>query len=108
MPAVLDSIAGAGWVRGWLPLLNRFGNSIPPLLLARQVKISQKKKLVLLSSTGLMGVLFLLLASCFARDSIRQATWMPAAFLVIYTLALQKKSAMPPSKDSEGYATRVL
>jgi hypothetical protein len=24
------------------------------------------------------------------------------------TLALQKKSAMPPSKDYEGYATRVL
>jgi hypothetical protein len=24
------------------------------------------------------------------------------------TLALQKKSAMPPSKDNEGYATRVL
>ena len=25
-----------------------------------------------------------------------------------FTLALQKKSAMPPSKDYEGYATRVL
>ena len=29
-------------------------------------------------------------------------------FIDAYTLALQKKSAMPPSKDYEGYATRVL
>jgi serine/threonine protein kinase len=35
-------------------------------------------------------------------DSGRTDIW------VKYTLALQKKSAMPPSKDYEGYATRVL
>jgi hypothetical protein len=29
-------------------------------------------------------------------------------FMEGFTLALQKKSAMPPSKDYEGYATRVL
>ena len=31
MPAVLDSLGGSGWLRGLLPPLNRFGQSIPPL-----------------------------------------------------------------------------
>ena len=29
MPAVMDSISGAGWLRGFLPVLNRFGRSGP-------------------------------------------------------------------------------
>ena len=44
MPAVLDSIGGAGWLRGCLPMLNRFSQSIPPLVLARQIKIMPRKK----------------------------------------------------------------
>ena len=42
IPAVLDSIAGAGWVRGMLPILNRSGYSILPLLLARRVKLARR------------------------------------------------------------------
>ncbi|MGH7200277.1 MAG: hypothetical protein ACREJB_06705, partial [Planctomycetaceae bacterium] len=30
MPAFLDLIAGAGWVRGCLPALNHIGQSLPP------------------------------------------------------------------------------
>lgn len=33
IPAFLDSIAGAGWLRGCLPVLNRFGQSMPPIFL---------------------------------------------------------------------------
>ena len=28
MPAVVDAIGGAGWLRGCLPMLNRFGQSL--------------------------------------------------------------------------------
>jgi hypothetical protein len=37
-----------------------------------------------------------------------EATVRRSVLALDYTLALQKKSAMPPSKDYEGYATRVL
>ena len=34
MPAVLDQLSGAGWLRGCMPVLNRFGQSVPPVFLA--------------------------------------------------------------------------
>ena len=83
MPAVVDYISGAGWIRGCLPMLNRFGHSIPPVLLARQVKLLPKKKWAVISMTSLMSVLFLLLTWLFFMG-FAQRTWMPAAFLIIY------------------------
>ena len=84
MPAVLDSIAGAGWIRGWLPLLNRFGHSLPPLLLARRIKVAPRKKWILLGTTGLMSALFLVLSLLFIGGGVL-GSWMPIAFLAIYT-----------------------
>ena len=85
MPAVVDTISGAGWVRGCLPMLNRFGHSIPPLLLARRVNLLPKKKFAVLVTTGLMSVCFLLLAGIFASGLAEQyaamTTWL---FLGIY------------------------
>src|SRR4051794_12291200 len=50
MPAVLDSFAAYGtpasalsWLRGPLPLLNRFGQSVPPLMMARRIKVMPRK-----------------------------------------------------------------
>ncbi|HID75426.1 MAG TPA: hypothetical protein EYP56_05445, partial [Planctomycetaceae bacterium] len=31
MPAFVDLVAGPGWVRGCLPVLNRLGQSVPPV-----------------------------------------------------------------------------
>jgi 5'-nucleotidase len=42
------------------------------------------------------------------RVAIVTARNAPSHNRMVTTLALQKKSAMPPSKDYEGYATRVL
>ncbi len=84
MPAVLDSIAGAGAWRGWLPLLNRLGHSVPPLLLARRVKVTRRKKWVFVTTTALMAVLFLALAALFADTARRGYRWMPLLFLGIY------------------------
>ena len=44
MPAVLDWLGGTGLLRGCLPMLNRFGQSVPPLLLSRRIKILGLKK----------------------------------------------------------------
>ncbi len=87
MPAVVDSISGAGWIRGFLPLLNRFGYSVPPVLMARQVKLMPRKKWSVLTTTTSMSVLFLLLTSLFSLGFVeRQVAWLPLAFLVIYAL----------------------
>jgi hypothetical protein len=83
MPAVVDYISGAGWVRGCLPMLNRFGHSVPPVLLAQQVKLLPKKKWAVLVMTSLMSGLFLLLTWLFFMGFARQG-WMPFVFLVIY------------------------
>ncbi len=83
MPAVLDSIAGAGWIRGWLPLLNRLGHSLPPVLLARRIKLAPRKKHILFMASALMSALFLVLSLLFTQTG-NLGLWMPAAFLTIY------------------------
>ncbi|MBP90733.1 MAG: hypothetical protein CMJ64_29150 [Planctomycetaceae bacterium] len=85
MPAVVDYISGAGWIRGCLPMLNRFGHSIPPVLLARQVKLLPRKKWAVFTTTTLMSALFLGLTWLFFAG-FAHSMWMPAAFLVIYAL----------------------
>ena len=63
MPAFLDTIAGAGWLRGCLPVLNRFGQSIPPVLYADQLRRARLKKRVLATCVMLMAVPFAILAA---------------------------------------------
>ena len=85
MPAVVDYISGAGWIRGCLPLLNRFGHSVPPVLLARQIKLQTQKKWLVCGTTAMMSALFLLLTWLFFMGyAERKAAWMPIAFLIIY------------------------
>lgn len=85
MPAVVDYISGAGWIRGCLPLLNRFGHSVPPVLLARQIKLQPQKKWLVCGTTAMMSALFLLLTWLFFMGfAERKAVWMPFAFLIIY------------------------
>ena len=86
MPAVLDSLGGGAWLRGCLPLLNRFGQSIPPLMAARRIGALQQKKWALVGYTGLMSLAFLGLAGVwFAAESVPSG-WLPAIFLAIYTM----------------------
>ncbi len=84
MPAVLDVIGGAGWLRGCLPMLNRFGQSIPPLLVSDVVRNSPRKKIGLSMTTLLMGVCFLALALIWAVTGGQKSWWLPVVFLVIY------------------------
>ena len=84
MPAVLDAIAGPAWMRGCLPMLNRFGQSIPPLMASDRVKNSAFKKYGLCSTTALMGICFLTYSAVWVFAGDEKSVWLPVVFLVIY------------------------
>jgi len=83
MPAVLDTIAGPGWLRGCLPMLNRMGQSIPPVLASGRVHSAPRKKRVLAFCSLMMGVSFWALA-CLWLFAEEKPAWLPAAFLLFY------------------------
>jgi len=84
MPAFLDRVAGAGWIRGCLPALNRLGQGIPPLFSANYLKAMRLKKRALAGLAVLMGAPFLALSlTCFLVGDQR-SVWMLAWFLALY------------------------
>ncbi|MCA9036145.1 MAG: MFS transporter [Planctomycetaceae bacterium] len=85
MPAFLDMIADSGFIRGLLPLLNRFGQSIAPLLRSEQIATSQMKSKLLLRSTISMSLPFICLGSAvwFYREGL--PWWFTWFFLAAYT-----------------------
>ena len=83
MPAFLDLIGGSGWLRGFLPMLNRFGQSIPPLLASQRVSNLPRKKYALAATTFCMGASFLLLSGIWYLTQ-GDFVAMPAVFLAIY------------------------
>ncbi len=86
IPAFLDSIAGAGWLRGLLPVLNRLGQSLPPFFLSRRITVAPRKKNVLLLASLAMAAPFLALAAgVWLLDPEPRSGYAPA-FLVLYTL----------------------
>ena len=86
MPAFLDAVAGprAGWLRGFMPVLNRFGQSIPPVFLADRLKAMRQKKWSLAAFTGLASlplVALVVLWLCFAGT---HAMWVAVLILGLY------------------------
>lgn len=81
MPAFLDSISGSGWVRGMLPPLNRFGQSLAPLILSERLANAPVKTRWLARCTTLMSLPFLCLGGLLFVDSV------PSTPLVIFFLA---------------------
>ncbi len=91
MPAFLDAIAGAGWIRGCLPVLNRLGQSVPPLLYAERLQHMPQKKWSLAITALLMGVPFLVLSCLWLglgwfSISRTDLSWMPTVFLLLYAV----------------------
>ncbi len=89
MPAVLDTIGGPGWLRGCLPMLNRFGQSIPPVLASSRIHSTRLKKRSLAFSTLVMGLSFIALAGTWwmagsPADARTSPGWMPYVFLLLY------------------------
>jgi MFS family permease len=85
IPAFLDSIAGPGWMRGMLPVLNRTGQSVPAFLLAGRLRATPLKKRVLAASSLAMALPFLVLALVMALLDPSGPAW-PLVFLGLYLL----------------------
>ncbi len=88
IPAFLDSIAGpsSGMLRGLLPVMSRFGQSVPPAFVAGWLRSRQLKKRALAGFTMAMSLPFAALAAtCFAVGVCRWrgVVWW---FLALYGL----------------------
>jgi predicted MFS family arabinose efflux permease len=83
VPAFLDSIAGPGWIRGILPMLNRFGQALPSFLLASALQRTPLKKRLLAVSGLAMAAPFFVLAWTTGGQGLGSG-W--PSFLVLYLL----------------------
>ena len=83
MPAVLDTVVDSGLLRGLLPVLNRGGQSVPPLFSAGFVSRRPVKKWLLVGTSLAMAACFALLAVVW---NLLQGSpgRLAVAFLVLY------------------------
>lgn len=65
-------------------MLNRFGQSVPPLLVSDRIRTTQLKKISLFTTTLTMGICFLVLAAVWYINGGQKNNWMPIVFLLIY------------------------
>jgi len=87
IPHVLDIISSnASWARGFLPVLNRLGQSLPPLLAADFIRDIRLKKRALIYTTMGMALPFLTLASVWWWLEARDRLWLVVLFLILYLL----------------------
>ncbi|HMC10798.1 MAG TPA: MFS transporter [Pirellulaceae bacterium] len=86
MPHAADALDPTGLARGWLPLLNRFGQSVPPVLAARHVKNLPKKQRAFMTTTASMTICFLGLTSLWLIPGAAGHPLAAVAFLALYGL----------------------
>lgn len=86
MPHAADALDPTGWARSWLPLLNRFGHSIPPVLAARRIKNLRKKKWAFMGTTASMTLCFLGLTSLWLVPGLAGHPLSSVVFLLLYAI----------------------
>lgn len=84
MPAVLDAIVDSGPLRGLLPVLNRGGQSMTPLLFSGSLSRAPLKKWALMRSSALMAACFGILATAWTPLENRRPDLLALLFLVVY------------------------
>lgn len=84
MPAVLDAVVDSGLLRGLLPVLNRGGQSVPPLLFSATLAQRPLKKWTVVRTTLAMAGCFALLAASWGLLQDRRRDLLAALFLVLY------------------------
>ncbi len=85
IPAALDSLGATGWVRGFLPVLGRFGQSVPPMLVWPILKNARRLRNWLIVTTLIMGLSFAGLASLWlGRGNQLTGPVAQGLFLVLY------------------------
>ena len=86
MPAFLDMVGGTGWLRGFLPVLSRFGQSVPPMIFSQTLRGMRLKTLALCGATTAMGIPFLVLSAAWWMAGGVPQRWMAVLFLVCYAI----------------------
>lgn len=84
MPAVLDAVVDSGLLRGLLPVLNRGGQSLPPLAFSSVLARRPVKKWTLVRTTLAMAACFAVLAAVWAPLQAARPDILAVVFLVIY------------------------
>lgn len=91
MPFFIDRVV-TGWVggpvagalRGCLPVLNRLGQSVPPVFCAERLKATRQKKLALAGFVLLMSLPFAVLSLVWFAVGGRGRLWVAGLFLGLY------------------------
>ena len=86
MPAVLDALSGAGWVRGCLPILNKLGQSVAPLAFSGAITRASRKGRALTATTGAMAAIFGTLAFAWPYRGQLPPAAAVVGFLGLYTI----------------------
>ena len=86
MPAVLDAVVDSGFLRGLLPVLNRGGQSVPPLFFAGALARRPVKKWSLVRTSLAMAACFAALAAVWGPLEAGRPDLLAAVFLVLYAL----------------------
>jgi len=86
MPAVLDAVVDSGFLRGLLPVLNRGGQSVPPLLAAGPLARVPRKKWSLVLTSLAMAACFGGLAVAWPALAATRPDLLALLFLVLYAL----------------------
>jgi MFS family permease len=84
MPAVLDAVVDSGLLRGLLPILNRGGQSLPPLLFAGPLSRRPLKKWTLVRTSLAMAACFAVLAVAWGPLAARRPDLLATLFLSLY------------------------
>jgi MFS family permease len=84
MPAVLDAIVDSGLLRGLLPVLNRVGQSVPPLFIAGGLARRPLKKWSLVATSLAMAGCFAALAAAWGPLQATRPDLLAVLFLVVY------------------------
>jgi hypothetical protein len=85
VPAFVDALSGAGWVRGLLPIVNRVSQSVPPFLLASAVQRAPLKKRVYFGAAIAMSLPFTIVGFVLLGIGEREPPgWLVWLFLALY------------------------
>lgn len=84
MPAVLDAVVDSGPLRGLLPILNRGGQSLPPLFFAGPLGRMRRKWPAAVVTTGMMAACFGGLAFLWQALAPTRPELLAGVFLAIY------------------------
>jgi hypothetical protein len=84
MPAVLDAVVDSGTLRGLLPVLNRVGQSVPPIFLAGPLSRMRRKWPATTATTAIMAGCFGILAVAWGPLASSRPEFLAGLFLVLY------------------------